>query len=171
MMPDTHDAANVKRETDVAEIVARCSNIYTRFNLSPPMALRDVAVHWIGLGPGEIADILRSHLQDHRRLYVSGSGDAQFHMVRSAIAKALEVRYPPIERAEKEPVRPRRPGRQVMEIRSAAGLAPDLLVDDPGDRMFRDHDQAGPVEIRSNLGGYEDVGIPINLEDDAAEDA
>src|SRR6266566_3318250 len=54
MMPDTHNAANAKSETQVAEIVARCSNVYTRFNLSPPMQLRSAAEGWIGLTPDEI---------------------------------------------------------------------------------------------------------------------
>ncbi len=36
-------------DDELAELVARCGNIYTRFGLSPPMALRDAAKRWAGL--------------------------------------------------------------------------------------------------------------------------
>ena len=43
---------------------------------------------------------------------------------------------------------------------------PDLLVDDRrADRLFRDCGQARPVELRSNLRGYEGAGDPIGLEE------
>jgi hypothetical protein len=53
MMPDGRtsddsDARIAQREAQVAEIVARISNLYTRFNLSPPFRLRAAAEHWVG---------------------------------------------------------------------------------------------------------------------------
>ena len=78
MMPDGYsgdesDAQIARSEVEVTEIVARCNNIYTRFNLSPPMGLRSAAEGWIGLTPDEIVAVLRRHLQEHRRLYTSGA--------------------------------------------------------------------------------------------------
>jgi|SRR5882672_8810457 len=63
-MPDgrTSDARTAQREAHVAEIVARCGNIYTHFRLSPPMALRAAAEHWVGLSLDEIACVVEDNL-------------------------------------------------------------------------------------------------------------
>ena len=88
MMPDNHtsddsDARIAQREAQVAEIVARCGNIYTRFRLSPPMALRAAAQHWVGLSLDEVARVVEDHLREHKRLY-SGSGDGYFWISRGS---------------------------------------------------------------------------------------
>src|SRR5258705_13029646 len=63
-MPDgrTSDARPAQREAHVADIVARCGNIYTHFRLSPPMALRAAAEHWVGLSLDEIACVVEDNL-------------------------------------------------------------------------------------------------------------
>src|SRR5258707_11429854 len=95
-MPDgrTSDARTAQREAHVAEIVARCGNIYTRFRLSPPMALRAAAQHWVGLSLDEVARVVEDHLREHKRLY-GGSGDGDFWMVGAAIPKAIRAKDPP----------------------------------------------------------------------------
>jgi hypothetical protein len=107
MMPDEptsneSDEHIAQKETQVAELVARCGNIYTRFNLSPPMALRSAAQHWVGLSLGEIARVVEDHLREHRRLYVCGSAERFFYMVEAAIRKALEAKHPSRDRADGE---------------------------------------------------------------------
>jgi hypothetical protein len=67
MMPDDRtsdesDARIAQREALVAEIVARCNNTYTRFNVSPPFRLPAAAEHWVGLSPDEIARVVEDHL-------------------------------------------------------------------------------------------------------------
>jgi len=93
MMPDDHtsndsDARIAQREAQVAEIVARCGNVYGRFNLSPPFHLRAAAEHWVGLSLDEIARVVEGHLREHRRLYVCGSAERFFYMVEAAIGEA-----------------------------------------------------------------------------------
>src|SRR5262249_47455606 len=166
MMPDDHDVENVKSAADVAEIVARCSNIYTRFNLSPPMGLQDAARYGTGLTMEEVAAVLRQHLQEYRRFYLCGSGDAQFAMVQSAMRKALAARYP-TARFHDEHERPRRPRRRVVKIHHAGGGPPDLLLDDPrAVRLLRKRDPAS-VERPSTMRGYEGAGVPIGEDDEA----
>ena len=41
MMPDDPNAENAKSEFELAELVGRVGNAYTRRGLSPPFALRD----------------------------------------------------------------------------------------------------------------------------------
>jgi hypothetical protein len=124
---DEWDARNADREQRVAEIVARCSNTYTRFNLSPPIGLRSAAEGWVGLAPDEIATVLRQHLREHGRLYTCGSGCGHFWMVVVAMRKALDAKHPAIDRTELERPR-RRPASQVRKVHNASGF-PDVLVE------------------------------------------
>src|SRR5258707_6864212 len=108
MMPDDDsDAPIAEREAQVAEMVARCGNIYTRFNLSPPFRLRAAAKHWVGLSLDEIARVVDDHLREHKRLY-SGSGDGHFWMVEAAIHKAIETKHSPRDPAAGGAALPRR---------------------------------------------------------------
>ena len=49
MMPDHHNAENAKSEFELAELVGRIGNFYTKKGLSPPFFLRDAAREWHGL--------------------------------------------------------------------------------------------------------------------------
>jgi hypothetical protein len=134
-MPDGHasDAYIAQREAQVAEIVARCGNIYTRFNLSPPMALRAAAERWVGLSLDEIASVVTDHLREHRRLYTCGSGDGNFHIVQAAIRKAIEAKRPCLDRADDELERPLRRHRGGVRLIPHAG----------GIDVFDDRDDGG----------------------------
>ena len=112
-------------DDELAELVARCGNIYTRFGLSPPMALRDAAKRWAGLSQEDVARVVEDHLRSHRRLYVSGFSDAYFGMVQSAIRKAIELKHPARDHVDDEPERPRPSGKRrgIREIYTAGGYA------------------------------------------------
>ncbi len=45
------------------------------------------------------------HFRHYRHCYIAGAGDQHFHMVRSAISKAIEAKYPSRDRADDEPDR------------------------------------------------------------------
>jgi len=102
--PDDHTAGNAKREFELAELVGRIGNFYTKKGLSPPFALRDDAREWRSLSQDEIVALINKHFDDCRRFYTSGSRDAHFGMVRSAMSKALEAKYPSRDRADDEPM-------------------------------------------------------------------
>ena len=110
-------------DDELAELVARCGNIYTRFGLSPPMALRDAAKRWAGLSQEDVARVVEVHLRSHRRLYVSGFSDAYFGMVQSAIRKAIELKHPARDHVDDEPERPRRQASVVVFARSTRPAA------------------------------------------------
>jgi hypothetical protein len=153
MMPD-HDAQNVRGWAELAELVARCGNVYSRYKLSPPSQLHSAAKYWGGLSQDEIVEVLERHFDEQRRSYVCGSGDGLFWMVESAMRKALEAKHPR-PRGDVDPERPQRSPR-VFKIHNASGF-PDVLVDDPTARI---------PPVQASLPGYEESG-----EDDAGEDA
>jgi hypothetical protein len=157
MMPDGHDARSLQGEERVAQIVARCGNIFTRFGLSPPWALRDAARHWTALSPDEVARVVAEHLDLHHGGYHGGSGDGLFHLVEAAIRKAIEQKYPRPER-QREPERPQRPRNRVVQIPTASGV-PDIYVEGDAARVVRDVES--PVERQAVLPGYERAGEPI----------
>jgi hypothetical protein len=168
MMSDNHtsddsDARIAQREAQVAEIVARCGNIYTRFRLSPPMALRAAAQHWVGLSSDEVARVVEDHLREHRRLYIAGAGDRFFYMVEAAIRKAIEAKHPS---RDDELERPRRrSSNRVQQVHNASGF-PDAFVEGRAARQVRRTESERP-----SLAGYtgdDRVGVP-SLEDDEAD--
>jgi hypothetical protein len=166
VMPDdasarsSHRAPSLGAEIRIAEIVARCGNIYMRSKLSPPSQLRDAARHWLGLSLHEIADVLQRHLDDCRHLYMCGSADGLFWMVESAVRKAIEAKHPaPVQ---EEPAKPQRPRSRVRKLHNASGF-PDAYVEGDAARALQDH--AGPVGHPPALPGYERTGS-ISLEDD-----
>ena len=75
--PDDHTAGNAKREFELAELVGRIGNFYTKKGLSPPFALRDDAREWRSLSQDEIVALINKHFDDCRRFYTSGSGDRE----------------------------------------------------------------------------------------------
>ncbi len=169
MMPDGHtsddsDARIAKREAQVAEIVARCGNIYGRFNLSPPFRLRAAAEQWVGLSLDEIASVVANHLREHRRLYVCGSAERFFYMVEAAIRKALEAKHPSRDDELERPWR--RSSSRVQQVHNASGF-PDVFVEVRAARLVRN--QVSNVERFSSLVGCESTGSPIN-EDDVEAD-
>jgi hypothetical protein len=107
LMPDEHNAERARSEFDLLELVGRIGNLYTRVGLSPPFMLRDAVTSWGGLCLEEIVAVIEKHLQDCGQFYIAGAGDQHFHMVRSAISKALEAKYPR-DRLGVAPKRPRR---------------------------------------------------------------
>jgi hypothetical protein len=169
MMPDDHrggslkgDAQRADAELRVAEIVARCGNIYMRSKLSPPSRLRDAVKHWLALSLDEIVDVLQRHLDENRHMYLCGSADGNFWQVERDIRQEIERKHP-VPHVEEPKPQPRR--RRVIRVHTASGI-PDLIVDDPTARIPRG--QATPVEGPSILRGYESAGEPI-LEDDEAD--
>jgi hypothetical protein len=48
-----------------------------------------------------------------------------------------------------------------------AGRVPDLLVDDPRDRVSGDRDKAAPVARPPGLPDYEESGAPVGEDDEA----
>jgi hypothetical protein len=119
------DRTDSRGEERAAEIVARCGNIFVRYKLSPPAALRDAARHWLGLTPDEIAMVLYEHMDRHRRGYHTGSGDQLFHVLQTDIRRAWQVKHPAIDR---EPERPRRPRQRVVKLHNPSGFA-DVFVE------------------------------------------
>jgi hypothetical protein len=160
---------NAKSDYELAELVSRVNNFYTRKGLSPPFFLRDAAREWHGLSQEEIVAVLEKHFDACRRFYTSGSGDAHFGMVRSAIHKAIEAKHSPRDHAGEEPDRPRPPRRSssVRQVHNACGF-PDVFVEGRAARLVRS--QVSNVERSSSLVGYESTGSPIN-EDDVEADA
>ena len=102
--PDDHNAENAKSDYELDQLVGPVGNLYTRKGLSPPFFLRDAAREWLGLSQDEIVAVIEKHFRDYRHLYIAGADDQDFHMVRSAIAKALEAKYPARARADDEPM-------------------------------------------------------------------
>ena len=97
-------------EHELAELVGRVGNVYTRFGLSPPSRLRDGARRWLGMSHDEIVAVIENHLADHRRLYTAGAGEQHFGMVQQAVRAAWQAKHPPRPRdhVEDEPAPPRR---------------------------------------------------------------
>jgi hypothetical protein len=107
LMPDEHKAGKARSEFELVELVGRIGNLYTKRGLSPPFVLRDAVTSWGGLCQEEIVAVIEKHFQDCLQFYIAGAGDQHFHMVRSAISKALEAKYPR-DRLGVVPERPRR---------------------------------------------------------------
>jgi hypothetical protein len=169
-MPDNHtsdesDARIAQREAQVAEIVARCNNIYTRFNVSPPFRLPAAAEDWVGLSLDEIARVVEDHLREHRRLY-TGSGCGYFYMVEAAIRRAIETKHPS---RDAEPERPRRRrSSRVQKVHNASGF-PDVYVEGRAAREVR-----RTASERPSIAAYAGegrVGVPSLEDDDPGGDA
>jgi hypothetical protein len=163
-MPEHHNAENAKSEFELAELVGRIGNFYTKKGLSPPFFLRDAAREWHGLSQDEIVAVLEKHFRDYRHLYIAGAGDQHFHLVRSAISKAIEAKHPSRDLADHELDRPRRrSSSRVQKVHNASGF-PDVFVEGRGaDRPFRN--QVSNVQRLSGLAGYERTGVPIGQDD------
>jgi hypothetical protein len=110
-------------EDELAELVSRVGNVYTKEGLSPPSQLRSAAKCWLGLSHDEILTAIEGHFEQHRRFYVSGSGDQLFSLVEAAIRKAWEAKHPRLDQAEPLPPRRKRGVRQVYQ----AGGYPDAI--------------------------------------------
>jgi hypothetical protein len=163
MMPDDHIAENARSEFGLAELVGRIGNLYVRQGLSPPTQLRDAAKHWLGLSQDEIVAVIQKHFADHRRLYVSGSGDGFFYMVEAAVRKAWQAKHP-VRDGEPEGPRRKRRGR-VRPVPHAGGV--DIFDDrDDGHSAGLEDDRVTNVEGPPGLPGYERTGDPIGIEDD-----
>ncbi len=164
-MPNTPHADNASK-FELDELVARIGVIYPKKGLSPPFALRDAAWGWQGLSKDEIVAIIEQHFQDCRRFYTTGAGEQCFHMVRAAIAKALDAKYPHRSHVNDEPDRSRRrPSGRVRRIHTAAGGRPDAFVEGRAARLVRRSESN--AERPSGLVGYEKVGEPIGEDDDS----
>ncbi len=70
--PRATNPDNANSRFDLAELVGRISNLYTRRNLCPPSHLRDAAKDWLGLSQDEIVAVINKHFDDCRRFYTSG---------------------------------------------------------------------------------------------------
>ena len=89
--------------------------------------------HWVGLTQDEIVDVIEKHFRDCRHLYIAGAGDQHFHMVRSAISKAIEAKHPSRDRANGELERLLRKRRGRLQPVAHAG----------GVDVFDDRDDGG----------------------------
>jgi hypothetical protein len=127
-------------EHELAELVGRVGNVYTRFGLSPPSRLRDGARRWLGMSHDEIVAVIENHLADHRRLYTAGAGEQHFGIVQQAIRKAWEAKHPPREPANDAPVPPRRK-RGVRQVYQVGGY-PDAIDDREDGDAVGEHAEA-----------------------------
>jgi hypothetical protein len=128
-------------DIELAELVGRLGNIYTKKGLSPPFALGDVAKYWSGLTQDEIVTVVQKHFAEDG-VHYGGSGDEYFGMVQSAIRKALETKHPPRDHADDEPLRPRRRSGGVHKVHNASGF-PDVIVDrEDGESIDEDAEDA-----------------------------
>src|SRR5258708_31443210 len=124
-------------DVELTEVVARVGNLYVRQGLSPPFHLRDAAKHWLGLDVSEIVDVIDAHFRQHRRLYVSGSGDGYFHMVEAAVRQRWEAQHPVRSRVEPDEPRPvrKRMGPVRPVVHEPSGPPPPFVdafaFDDP----------------------------------------
>src|SRR5262249_33827289 len=75
---------------DLNTYCGRVGNLYGRYGLCPPFALRRIAADWIasGIVLSHIVAVIDRHLTDHRRRYNSGSGDALFSWLDEFIRKS-----------------------------------------------------------------------------------
>jgi hypothetical protein len=162
MMLDGH-AENAKSDYELAELVSRVNNFYTKKGLSPPFFLRDAAREWHGLSQEEIVAVLEKHFAEHRRLY-TGASDRYFHMVQAAVHRAIEAKRPR-DRADDGLNRPRRRSSGRVRTVPTVGGIPDVYVEGRAARDVRRAESERP-----SLAGYtgERVGI-ANLEDDEAD--
>jgi hypothetical protein len=151
---------------ELAELVGRIGNFYAKKGLSPPFFLRDAAREWHGLSQDEIVAIIDNHFRDYRHCYIAGAGDQHFHMVRSAIQRAIEAKYPR-DRFNDELERPRRKHRG--GVRPVPHLAGVDIFDDRDDGAGQEDDRTINVERSSRSVGCERVGVP-SLEDDVEAD-
>jgi hypothetical protein len=123
-MPDDYEGSESSATGwALDQLIGRLGNIYTRFNLSPPKALRDAAKGWVSLSQDEIVRVVEDHLREHSRPYTCGSGDGHFYLVQAAIRRAMEAKYPR-GHFDDEPERPRRRrlGRDRKVYNAAGGL-------------------------------------------------
>jgi hypothetical protein len=120
-------------DDELAELVGRIGNLYTKRGLSPPFFLRDSAKEWRGLSQDEIVAIIDKHFRDYRHCYIAGAGDQHFHLVRSAISKAIEAKHPNHSHADGELERPLRKHRGGVRLIPHAG----------GIDVFDDQDDGG----------------------------
>lgn len=163
VMPDNHTAENGNSDYELDLLRAKISNLYVRRGLSPPSQLHVAVKHWLGLSHDEILAAIEAHFAEHRHEYRCGSGDGLFWMVEAAVRRAWQAKHPALDRADEEPVRPRRRSVRVLKVHNASGQ-PDLIIDGRrAARLLRE--PASNVERPSGLVCYEDAGEPI-LEDD-----
>jgi len=167
MMPEPDQReSSAPSDSDLDELRGRIGNLYSRQGLSPPSQLYGAVKHWLGISHDEIIAAIEQHFAEHRRLYTCGSGDRYFYLVEEAVRAAWQKKHPARDRADDEPIQPRRrrAGR-VREVHNAGGR-PDLLVDERrAQRLFRDRESYVPRP--SGLGGYEGSGEPIGEDDEA----
>jgi len=168
MMPDPRDVENARSDSELEELRGRIGNLYTRMGLSPPSQLYTAVKHWLGLSHEEILAAIEDHFAQHRRLYVSGSGDGYFYLVEAAIRKAWQAKHPTRDRADDASERPQRKRRGVQRVHNAGGGPHDLLLDDPrAVRVLRKRNQTAAVERPSTMRGYAGAGVPIGEDDEA----
>jgi hypothetical protein len=73
--------------TDLATFCGRIGNLYGRFGMCPPFALRDAAQGWIarGIPLSHCVDVIERYLDRYGRSCPSGSGDRNFAWLNSLI--------------------------------------------------------------------------------------
>jgi hypothetical protein len=76
-------------DVDLDTYCGRVGNLYGRHGLCPPFELRRVAADWkaSGIGLSHIVAVIDRHLNEHRRRYYSGSGDALFGWLAEVVRK------------------------------------------------------------------------------------
>ncbi len=82
-------------DVDLDTYCGRVGNLYVRRGLCPPFTLRHVAADWkaSGIALSHIVAVIDRHLNDHRRRYYSGSGDALFSWVDEIIRKTWREQH------------------------------------------------------------------------------
>jgi hypothetical protein len=76
-------------DVDLDTYCGRVGNLYGRYGLCPPFALRRIAADWkaSGIALSHIVAVIDRHLTDHRNRYNGGSGDALFSWLDEFIRK------------------------------------------------------------------------------------
>jgi hypothetical protein len=106
-------------KVELAQIIARIGNFYTKKGLSPPFALGAVVHQWNGLTIDEMIAVLEKHFDRCHQFYTAGSGSQHFKMVQSAMLKALEAK----QHRELYPPRSSRRRADVRKVCDADGFA------------------------------------------------
>jgi hypothetical protein len=79
-------------DVDLDTYCGRVGNLYGRHGLCPPFTLRHVAADWkaSGIALSHIVAVIDRHLNEHRRRYYSGSGDALFSWLSELVRRTWD---------------------------------------------------------------------------------
>jgi hypothetical protein len=135
-------------DVDLDTYCGRVGNLYGRHGLCPPFTLRHVAADWkaSGIALSHIVAVIDRHLNEHRRRYYSGSGDALFSWVDENIRRTWrEQHFSPPRAQASRPTMQRFPDRDRVDRQRSSDHEVDPRRSPTG--------QAAPVASRSDVLG------------------